>query len=209
MDRLRDERRLRGVVTRTKRRGQPGTAAAKASGAPPAEVGVPTRFFIVFLGAAALLFTLYAFPYDEGTLPRRALQAYLSVYAHLAGGVLSMFDSSVAVSGTLISGRSSLRIIRGCDAFEAQALFLAALLAWHEGSWMERIAAIAFGLSAIAALNVLRLCCLYYVGLRIPEQFDVFHLEVWPLVLISTAAGLFFLWTRRAAAIVKKERAAS
>ena len=66
---------------------------------------VQLRFALVFAAVAGVLLSIYGFPYAEGGAVARVFEAYLSAYAHVAGALLSLFDRSVSVSGTLINGR--------------------------------------------------------------------------------------------------------
>ena len=45
------------------------------------------------------------------------------------------------------------------------------------------------------AVNVVRICSLYFVGVYAPSIFDVAHIDVWPVVIILAAAGEFVGWT--------------
>jgi exosortase/archaeosortase family protein len=153
-------------------------------------------FAILFALIAGVLFSVYSFPYGPGSWGQRWSDAYLSAYAHLAGWVLAVFDRGVTVSGQDILGRYSLRIIRGCDAVDAQILLASAMLASPMLPWKHRIGGAALGLSLITVANVARICSLYYVGIYLPKSFDFFHHELWPLVLIAIAAGAFLVWIR-------------
>jgi exosortase/archaeosortase family protein len=154
------------------------------------------RFMLTFLVMAGVLFSAYSFPYAQGGWAQRFSDSYLRAYAHMAGSVLGLFERGVAVSGQDITGRYSLRIIRGCDAVDAQILLAAAVLASHTYSWRWRIAGAVAGLSFITVANVLRICSLYYVGTFLPGYFDFFHHEFWPLILIVIAAGAFVFWSK-------------
>lgn len=133
---------------------------------------------------------LYAFPYGELGLSERWFESYLAAYARLVGHVLGVFEPSVRVDGTLITGRYSLRIVKTCDAMEANALFAAAVLALA-GPWRRKLGALALGLVALVTANVLRIATLYYAGALAPSTFRALHEEVWPLVLIALAAVAF------------------
>jgi exosortase/archaeosortase family protein len=162
--------------------------------------GPEARFVFSFVLIAGALFSLYSFPYREGSWPQRWSEGYLQAYAHLAGWVLSLFERGVVVSGQDITGRYALRIIRGCDAVDAQILLVAAVLASQVYSWRWRVGGALAGLAAITVANVVRICCLYYVGFVAPSYFDFFHHEFWPLLLIVFAAATFVLWSKIAAA---------
>jgi exosortase/archaeosortase family protein len=148
------------------------------------------RFAIFFAAISALLLGLYAFPYQELGLPETWFNGYLAAYARLVGRVLGLIESGVHVDGTLITGRYALRIVKTCDAMEANALFAAAVLALG-GPWRRKLGALVVGLVALIAVNVLRITTLYYAGALAPGTFRVLHEEVWPLVLIALAALAF------------------
>ncbi len=161
------------------------------------------RFALTFAAISAMLLGLYAFPYQELGLSERWFDGYLSAYAKLVGEVLGCVDPGVHVDGTLISGRYSLRIVKTCDAMEANVLFAAAVLALG-GPWPKKLGALVLGLFALVSANVLRISSLYYAGALAPGTFRVLHEEVWPLVLVAFAGGAFLLaasWIRRDVAL--------
>ncbi|HTQ08246.1 MAG TPA: hypothetical protein VMI54_30540 [Polyangiaceae bacterium] len=153
------------------------------------------RFALLFAALSCLLLGLYAFPYRELGLSETWFEGYLGAYARLVGKVLACFESGVHVNGTLVTGRYSLRIVKTCDAMEANALFAAAVLALA-GPWLRKLGALVVGLGALVAANVLRILTLYYAGALAPGAFRVLHEEVWPLVLIAFAAAAFTLAAR-------------
>src|SRR5262252_4261153 len=154
------------------------------------------RFAIFFLLTAGVLFSVYSFPYAQNSWPQRWSDLYLRAYARMAGGVLSLFEPHITVTGQNILGRYPLRIIRGCDAVDAQILLVAAILATHACSWRRRVGGAVAGVALVTVANVVRICSLYYVGYFLPGSFEFFHHELWPLVLIVIAAGTFVLWFR-------------
>jgi exosortase/archaeosortase family protein len=153
------------------------------------------RFVIGFVVIAGVLLGLYAFPYAELGLPETWFTAYLSAYARLVGGLLRIFEPGVRVEDTVITGRYSLRIVKTCDAMDANILFAAAVLA-VAGSWSRKSIALGLGLVALVSLNIIRICSLYYAGIFAPYAFAVLHEEIWPAVLVAFAAGEFLLWAR-------------
>jgi exosortase/archaeosortase family protein len=157
------------------------------------------RFAVTFGVIAALLLTIYAFPYGELGLREDWFAGYLAAYARLVGRVLGLVDGGVRVEGAVITGRYSLQIVKTCDAMEANALFAAAVLA-TPGPWARKLGALGGGLVALVALNVIRICSLYYIGASAPGAFQTLHEDVWPLALIVAACGEFVLlaeWIRR------------
>jgi exosortase/archaeosortase family protein len=151
------------------------------------------RFAAGFVLVAGALFALYTFPYAENAISERWFDDYLAFYARAAGLALRQLDSAVSVSGSDILGRYPLRIVKNCDAIEVNILFVSAVLAFPT-RWRRRALGLLLGLPALVALNITRICSLYFIGVSAPDSFELFHLEVWPLVLVGCAALLFLSW---------------
>ncbi len=150
------------------------------------------RFALKYALIAGLLFAIYAFPFELFGARQDWLAGYLAAYARLAGGVLSLFETGIVVTGTHIEGRFPMEIVRNCDAIEINILFVSAVLAFP-APWRRRLAALAVGLTALVALNVLRISALYFVGVFAPARFAVVHEQVFPLLLVLAAALVFLL----------------
>jgi exosortase/archaeosortase family protein len=172
--------------------------ASRRRRAPPSAPGrAAARFAVTFAALAAVLFALYAFPWAEHGISERLLRGYLAGYARVAGGILGIFDPRVVVAGNVVTGRTALAIVKTCDAMEANLLFLAAVLAFPAAPgaalrrWPRKLLAALIGIVAISALNVVRICSLYAVGVYFPSAFELLHVEVWPLLLIAAAAAIF------------------
>jgi exosortase H (IPTLxxWG-CTERM-specific) len=159
----------------------------------PSVNALRVRFAIGFVLIAGVLFAVYTFPYAESGVSETFFTSYLSAYARLAGHVLAPFDPSIVVRGQDIVGRYSLRIVKNCDAMEVNILFVSAVLAFPL-PLRHRVIGVCLGIPALVAVNVLRICALYFIGLRSPETFEFFHLEVWPFVLVATGVGAFLAW---------------
>jgi exosortase/archaeosortase family protein len=151
-----------------------------------------------FVAIAGVAFAVYTFPYADDGPGARWFTAYLSLYARLAGSVLSIFEPAVSVHGQEIVGRYGLRIVKTCDAMEVNILYAAAVLAFP-GSFRRKLAGLAVGIPLLVMLNVARICTLYYVGTLAPGSFEFFHLELWPLVLFVAGAAGFLAWATWAA----------
>lgn len=150
------------------------------------------RFALKYALIAGALFAIYAFPFELFGAKQDWLAGYLAAYARLAGAVLGVFESGIVVSGSQIGGRFSMEIVRNCDAIEINILFVSAVLAFP-APWQRRTIAAALGLLSLVALNVLRICALYFVGVHAPERFAVVHEQIFPLLLVL-AAALGFLY---------------
>jgi exosortase/archaeosortase family protein len=157
--------------------------------------GLGARFAITYLALAAVLFSIYGFPFELFGARNDWLAPYLAGYARLAGGVLSLFEKGVSVSGSRIDGRFSLQIVRNCDAIEVNILFVCAVLAFP-APLVRRLIVMLLGLLCLVIANVLRICALYFIGVHYPDWFRVTHEEVLPLALIAGAALLFIYSAR-------------
>lgn len=151
------------------------------------------RFVGLFSAIALVLFAIYTFPYEENGISEAWFASYLSWYARLAGSVLHLFDPSVGVDGSTIVGRYALSIVKSCDAMEAMILFSAAVLAFPV-ALTRRMIGVLCGLVILVGTNIVRICCLYFIGVYRPAVFELFHIEVWPLILVAVAVTAFLLW---------------
>ena len=172
-----------------------GLAASEPAGDSRALPKVGVRFALVYIAIAAVLFSIYGFPFELFGARSDWLAGYLQMYAKLAGSALHWFDSGVAVTGDRIDGRFSLQIVRNCDAIEVNILFVSAILAFP-APWRRRAFALLAGLAVLVVVNIGRICVLYYVGVYRPSWFGVAHEEVLPLVLIAITALSFIGWAR-------------
>jgi exosortase/archaeosortase family protein len=164
-----------------------------STGIPPAKsstLRVPVRFALTFGAIALALFTLYAFPFAEGSVVSRFMAEYLAAYARLVGFVLGLVEPNVSIEGNIVHAGTSLQIVRSCDAMEVNILLSAAILA-YPGVLLRKLAAVASCLTAVAAMNVVRILSLYYALREYGDAFDFLHLELWPLVMVVTAAVAF------------------
>ena len=159
---------------------------------------VRLRFAAVFAAVAGVALAIYSFPYAEHGLREDWFHRYLSAYARLAGWVLRLTRADVTVAGADVVGDISLTVAKNCDAMDVNILFVAAIVAFPTG-WRRRAVGIGLGVLGLAAINILRIVSLYYVGVRFPRHFEVVHAELWPFAMVAVAVMAFVLWSRWAA----------
>jgi exosortase/archaeosortase family protein len=152
-------------------------------------------FALTFALISGVLFSLYYFPRSASDTLERWTYAYLRVYARVVSFAIAIFDPHVMVSGNTVAGRFSMQIVKSCDAMEANILFTAAVLAMS-APWRRKGVALAVGLAALAAFNVLRLFVLYWVGVLFFSAFDFMHYDLWPLLMVSFATVDFLVCMR-------------
>jgi exosortase/archaeosortase family protein len=153
------------------------------------------RFGVTYALIAGCLFAIYAFPFELFGAHQDWLIGYLAGYARLAGAVLKLLEPGVCVDGIYIHGRYPLQIVRNCDAAEINILFVSAMMAFPRPLRRKAIA-LGLGLLVLVAANVLRICSLYYVGVWAPTWFRAAHEEVWPLLLVGLAVGVYLACVR-------------
>lgn len=148
------------------------------------------RFAVRFALISGLLFALYGFPYRKYGISEQWLGAYLSGYAEVVGALLRLVEDNVVVQGNTVYGAAALRIVRTCDAMEANVLFSSAVIAFP-GPAARKVVVLAGGLLSIAGINLFRIVTLYYAVLEHEPAFAFLHLELWPLLLIVATVALF------------------
>ena len=147
---------------------------------------------------AALYFVIYRSP-AQGSPVGRGVGGYLAGVARASALIIRPFDQSVSVDRAHLSGRFALEIVVDCAAFEVQAIFAAAVLVFP-ASWRRRLLGLATGLALIGAFNVVRIACLYLVGIHAPGWFHVLHEEVFQIgIVLGTCLmfGTWVYWARR------------
>jgi len=173
----------------------PGLPANGPEGISNALPKLGLRFAIGYVVVAAVLFSIYGFPFELFGARSDWLAGYLRLYARLAGGALQLFDNGVVVTGDRIDGRFSMQIVRNCDAIEVNILFASAILAFPAPR-LRRMYALTAGLGLLVFANIARICLLYFVGVYRPSWFRAAHEEILPLVLIALTALSFLGWAR-------------
>jgi len=123
-------------------------------------------------------------------------RSYLQLTARACSTVLSWMGNRTRVSGeSIISPEFSVRIVRGCDALEPSALFLAAVVAFP-APLLAKGVGIASGVLSLQIVNCIRIVSLFYIGIHFPKAFKVMHYEVWQAVFIFLALLFWLIWAR-------------
>ncbi len=153
----------------------------------------PVLFFI--FGFAVLMIIFYAFWLSD--YAQNSIQLYI-VYlnAKVSSFILNIFGMKTVADKVLISSPAfSVSIARGCDAVEAMALFASALLTFP-AKWKYKLIGLFTGIAILFALNILRIISLFLTGIYFPKAFDIMHIEVWQVLFILFAVGLWIFWIK-------------
>jgi exosortase/archaeosortase family protein len=167
-------------------RAQARSRAVLQSAGPVRYVGLTC---VLMVGLYALAYG----PHSEGSVVARWLQSYLEVIARLSWQVLRLLGETVQIRGATVSGRFAYVVVLDCAALDAQALFVAAVLAFP-ATWWARLVGVVTGVLVILAINVARLAGLYFAGAHSRELFHVLHEEVLVFVIVACVCMLFLLW---------------
>ncbi len=169
--------------------------------APSPLAGVRSNFrqklpVILFVfGFATLMILFYIFWLSEYC--QTNIQPHIvSANARLSSVILNIFGmETTALKENISSQRFSVNIARGCDAMEAMALFASALLSFP-AKWKFKLIGFFSGIALLFSLNILRVVTLFLTGVYFPKAFEIMHVEVWQVVFIIFALGLWVFWIK-------------
>jgi len=120
--------------------------------------------------------------------------------AHSTSAALNVLGQATQVLDgyTVSSSRFSVAVVTACTGLFLTALFVSAVLA-YPARWWAKLAGIGIGLGGLFVLNVLRLVCLFLVGVLLPAHVEVAHLLVLQSLLIVAALFLWLVWVEKVA----------
>jgi exosortase family protein XrtM len=168
----------------------------------------PWWFIARFVTAYAVLHALYARVPDE-VLIHVVFHHALAAPAAAVLDVVAPGMAVEAVAHQLVSPRATLEIVRGCEGAGAFFMLAAAMLALGAGAGARpRTLGLAAGLALVYAINLARIVALYLVVVQRDDWFDLAHLYVAPLV-VMTLIGAFFWWWSAAPPVRARAHAAA
>jgi exosortase/archaeosortase family protein len=125
-----------------------------------------------------------------------SFEPYLALIARSTGGILGVLGQDISVVNTSVSSPDfSVDIVRGCDAIEPVAAFIAAVLASPVSLW-AKIPGILVGATAMVLINLIRIVSLFFVGIHLPKVLDIMHLDVWQAAFIVLAICFWAIWVQ-------------
>ncbi len=147
---------------------------------------------VVFVVLMGLFYGFVHTPANEGAI----FGPYLALLARIVGWVIGVFGYEVDVAGTLVhTPQLSIEIVRGCDAIEPAATYLAAVLASPVG-WRAKMPGIVVGAAALWIINLVRIVSLFFVGVHYPDAFNMVHEGFWQVVFVVLAIVFWFVWVQ-------------
>ncbi|MFQ5413310.1 MAG: exosortase H [Phycisphaerae bacterium] len=147
-----------------------------------------------FLVGSVIVMSVLQVALATGFVKHRAIPAYQRLCASMSAGVIGLFGEDITANGpALASPRFSVNIKKGCDAIQPTALLVAAVLA-SPVPLRRRLWGASVGTLFLAAMNLVRVISLFYIGIYWPNAFDMMHFEVWQAVFIFLAIAAWGLW---------------
>jgi exosortase/archaeosortase family protein len=125
--------------------------------------------------------------------------AHLSAW--MSYGVLRVISALVGFplthNGTIMgSGSFEVDVAPACSGAVPTSIYLAAVYAYPT-TWRARWLGTAIGIGVIQAVNVLRVCALFLIGLYFHQLFHETHVYVAQALVVCVAVALWLYWATR------------
>jgi exosortase/archaeosortase family protein len=127
----------------------------------------------------------------------KVLAGYLSGNASLTGWILRLLGAPVTIDDTMISSSAfSMRIGHECSALVPMVILLFGLVAFPART-LSKLTCLAIGLPVIFVLNLVRTVSLYYIGVYIPDFFEIAHFVIWQSAMVLSVIAVWLIWIRK------------
>jgi len=145
-----------------------------------------------FFALICLFYSLWITPFfQEHIIANVAL-----FYAKISANILSVFKIPVkAIGDTLTSSDFSIRIRNGCDAIEATAILLCAMIIYPT-NWKNKSIGLLVGLLLLIILNIIRILSLYFTSIYAPTLFEIMHVSIWQVLFIVFPILIILWWIK-------------
>jgi len=188
------QRHKRGSASGRKRQTEPSNKTKATDAAATGRSShkyLVLKFLLIF---GILLAMFYVFVAFSSSYNRRFAPWHHHLIAMVSGQVLAVLGQDITITGVSIhSPKFSASIIRGCDAVEAIALYVCAILAFPL-PFLKKLPGMIAGTLLLLILNLVRIVSLFLIGAYSPRIFAMMHLDVWQAVFIFFAVVLWILW---------------
>lgn len=146
------------------------------------------KFFVLI----CLFYILWIMPFfQENIIANVAI-----FYAKISTFILNIFQIPVKAIGDSLTGSDfSMRIRNGCDAVEATAILLCAMLIYPT-TWKNKSIGLLIGLSLLAILNIIRILSLYLINIYVPSLFEIMHVSIWQVLFIVFPILIILWWIK-------------
>lgn len=126
---------------------------------------------------------------------RQAVSGAVLTNAQIAHRLLGFLGEASVIEGATFRshGEAIITVEPGCTGFD-YSWFLVAAIAAFPAPILGKVIGIAAGVSALLALNILRVSSLYWIGVHRPEHFAFVHEQLWAVLLNLTTVSLMVAW---------------
>jgi len=166
------------------------------------------RPFLLFLGKFLLTYVLITVLY-QSYLNRfdsasNQVDSFTQMVASQTQTLLTLFDNDAQIEShptepsvkIIYNGKYVSRIIEGCNAFSVMILFVAFVVAFT-GRWKQTLLFVLFGLLLIHLLNISRIALLSVALYHFPEQEQLLHAVIFPLIIYGVVFLLWVIWVNK------------
>lgn len=124
----------------------------------------------------------------------RGLDWLMQLIAGLTTYLLWLLGNPVNLNETVVaSSVFSMQVGNECTGIVPAVILIAAVIA-YPSSLLKKILCLGLGIPVIFLINLVRTVSLYYVGVHIPQYFDISHFVVWQSITILVVIGIWLLW---------------
>jgi len=150
---------------------------------------LPYKFVMSLLILMGLYYSMAALSYLDWFV---SIFVYLST--HISGFILQQIEPNVVIFQDFIKNDSfTMKISFGCEGSEPVVLFIFAILAFP-ANWKAKVVGVMVGGILVFGLNILRIIALFYIGKHSMSNFELFHNDIFPYLIIILELGLWVLW---------------
>jgi len=150
-------------------------------------------FVAVFVAAALVQFALLL-----ATPIRPLIEGFSAQLATASAHLIRLFGGACVQTAAVLSNPArgfALEVRDGCNGVNVVILLWSAILA-YPSNWRWKLLGLGRGLTAIQALNLLRLISLFSLGQYSFRVFEFAHLYLWETLIILDAIVVFRFWSR-------------
>ncbi|MCK4371659.1 MAG: exosortase H [candidate division Zixibacteria bacterium] len=150
----------------------------------------------LYLSFAAVL-ALFIGGFNVEWVHLRVVVPFTSLVAGAASLLMNLFGAGSYVSENILSTSSySISIVDGCNGIYATAILISGVVA-YPSSIREKGLGILLGVTAVFAMNLVRVISLFYLGQHYPSIFTEAHVYVWQPIIILWAIFVWDYWSRK------------
>lgn len=149
---------------------------------------------LIFCLGLVFIMSIYYWFYNQDFFNENINKPVLEFYSQVGSGTLNIFGMETKSHETFISSNEfTLNVGKGCDALSPLVLLLAGILTFPI-TFKYKIPALVVAPIAVFILNLVRIFSLYFIGLSLPDFFEIAHVEIWQTLFIVACLIGWLYW---------------